>query len=271
MSAKASQKYAGDSTMNSYRILGLWVLLLASPVFAEIVEKEIRFDNELGSAVLYYDDSLKQVSAGVVVVHEWWGMDDYTRSRARQLAEAGYSAVAVDMYGNGKVAQHPKDAKAFMNAALANPDTMNARFDAALEALASAPNVDPKRHFAIGYCFGGAVVLNQARRGTDLAGVASFHGSLGTEKPATTGAIKARLLVATGADDPMVPAQQVGDFVVEMSNAGAELELLSFPGVVHGFTNPAASAKGKEFEMPLAYDAHADARSWQALLEMLAR
>jgi dienelactone hydrolase len=257
--------------MNTNRFLALCVLLLASPVFGEIVEKEILFDNELGSAVLYYDDSLNQTSAGVVVVHEWWGMDDYTRSRARQLAEAGYSAVAVDMYGHGKVAQHPGDAKAFMNAALTDPKSMNARFNAALKALASAPNVDPERHYAIGYCFGGAVVLNQARMGANLAGVASFHGSLGTENPATPGTIKARLLVATGADDPMVPATQVGEFVVEMSNAGAELELLSFPGVVHGFTNPAASAKGQEHDMPLAYDAHADARSWQALLEMLAR
>lgn len=257
--------------MNTYRTLGLWVLLLASPVFGDIVEQEIIFDNELGSAVLYYDDSIKQASAGVLVVHEWWGMDDYTRSRAKQLAKAGYTAVAVDMYGHGKIAQHPKDAKAFMNAALENPESMNARFNAALEVLAGAPNVDPSRHFAIGYCFGGAVVLNQARMGANLAGVASFHGSLGTESPAAPGAIKARLLVATGADDPMVPSQQVGDFVVEMSNAGAELELLSFPGVVHGFTNPAASAKGEEYEMPLAYDAHADTRSWQALLEMLAR
>ena len=257
--------------MNTYQTLGLWVLLLASPVFGDIVEQEILFDNELGSAVLYYDDALKQASAGVVVVHEWWGMDDYTRSRAKQLAEAGYTAVAVDMYGHGKIAQHPKDAKAFMNAALANPESMNARFNAALTALADAPNVDPKRHYAIGYCFGGAVVLNQARMGANLAGVASFHGSLGTESAAAPGAIKARLLVATGADDPMVPTQQVGDFVVEMSNAGAELELLSFPGVVHGFTNPGASAKGEEYDMPLAYDAHADARSWQALLEMLAR
>jgi len=257
--------------MNTYRILGLCVLLLAAPAFADIIEKKIAFDNALGSAVLYYDDAITHPSAGIVVVHEWWGMDDYTRSRARKLAEAGYTAVAVDMYGNGEVARHPKDAKAFMDAALADPDAMNARFDAALAALASAPNVDPKRHYAIGYCFGGAVVLNQARRGVDLAGVASFHGSLGSASPAAPGVIKARLLVATGADDPMVPVQQVADFVTEMTKAGAELELLSFPGVVHGFTNPAATAKGKEFDMPLAYDAHADTRSWQALLNMLAR
>lgn len=257
--------------MKIFRNLGLCMLLLTSPVFGEIVEQEILFDNDLGSAVLYYDDSVKQASAGVIVVHEWWGMDDYTRSRAKQLAEAGHTAIAVDMYGHGKIAQHPNDAKAFMNAALANPESMNARFNAALKVLAGTSNVDPERHYAIGYCFGGAVVLNQARMGANLAGVASFHGSLGTESPAAPGVIKAQLLVATGADDPMVPTQQVSDFVVEMSNAGAELELLSFPGVLHGFTNPAASAKGKEYEMPLAYDAHADARSWQALMDMLAR
>ncbi|MCB1704131.1 MAG: dienelactone hydrolase family protein [Halioglobus sp.] len=253
------------------RILSLCMLLLAAPALGEIVEKKVDFNNELGSAVLYYDDAIEAPSPGVVVVHEWWGMDDYTRSRAKQLAEAGYSAVAVDMYGHGKVAQHPGDAKAFMNAALENPESMNARFDAALSLLGSAPNVDPARRYAIGYCFGGAVVLNQARRGADLAGVASFHGSLGTDKPAAPGVIKARILVATGADDPMVPARQVGDFVVEMSDAGAELQLLSFPGVVHGFTNPAATAKGEEFDMPLAYDERADAISWQALMQMLAR
>ena len=170
--------------MQLYRILALCLYCLATPVAAEIIEQEITFDNELGSAVLYYDDAVKETTAGVVVVHEWWGLNDYSRSRARQLAEAGYAAVAVDMYGHGKIAEHPKDATAFMNAALAEPEAMNARFDAAITALAGAPNVDPKRHFAIGYCFGGAVVLNQARRGLDLAGVASFHGSLGTEKPA---------------------------------------------------------------------------------------
>ena len=116
---------------------------------------------------------------------------------------------------------------------------------------------------------GGAVVLNQARMGADLAGVASFHGSLGTTDPAKEGSVKARLLVATGGADPMVPAQQVGQFVTEMSSAGASLELLSFPGVLHSFTNPGATAVGKQYEMPLAYDEAADKASWDALMQFI--
>jgi dienelactone hydrolase len=131
--------------------------------------------------------------------------------------------------------------------------------------------VDPARHYAIGYCFGGAVVLNQARLGRDLAGVASFHGSLGSQMPAEAGKVKARVLVATGGADPMVPAQQVADFVAEMSSAKVDLELLSFPAALHGFTNPGATEKGKSYDMPLGYDKDADQRSWNALLQFLAR
>ena len=256
--------------MKVCRLVALLALVTALPVMAEVVEEVVEFDAGLGSAVLYYDNALAKPTAGVIVVHEWWGMDDYTRARARKLAEAGFTAVAVDMYGNGKVASHPKDAKSFMNAALAEPERMNARFAAARAVLAGQKMVDPGRHYAIGYCFGGAVVLNQARMGANLAGVASFHGALGTPAPATADTITARVLVATGGADPMVPAQQVADFVKEMSNAKVDLELMSFPGVLHGFTNPAATEKGKSFDLPLGYDADADQRSWQALLRFLA-
>lgn len=254
--------------------LTVWVLMtvaMGASVQAKIIEQNIAFDEGLGSAVLYYDDSIEQATAGVIVVHEWWGMDDYTRSRAQKLAQAGYAAIAVDMYGHGKVAGHPKDAKAFMEAAMAEPELMNARFAAARAVLAKQVKVDPERIFGIGYCFGGAVVLNQARMGTDLAGVASFHGSLGTQAPAVADKVVARVLVATGGADPMVPPQQVADFVNEMSNAKVDLELLSFPAAVHGFTNPGATKKGQEYEMPLAYDADADQRSWDALMQFLAQ
>jgi dienelactone hydrolase len=216
-----------------------------------------------------YSAKGKKPGPGVIVVHEWWGLNDYARNRARQLAREGYTAIAVDMYGHGKVADHPKDAKAFMEAAFAEPEKMNARFNAARELLAAERNVDPAKIYGVGYCFGGAVVLNQARMGADLAGVASFHGSLGTTSPAKEGSVKARLLVATGGADPMVPAQQVGQFVTEMSSAGAALELLSFPGVLHSFTNPGATAVGKQYEMPLAYDEAADKASWDALMQFI--
>jgi dienelactone hydrolase len=181
----------------------------------------------------------------------------------------GYSAIAVDMYGTGKVAQHPDDAKAFMQAAFAESDKMNARFNAAKTLLSDLESVDAKKIYAIGYCFGGGVVLDQARQGNDLAGVASFHGMLGTDEPAQKDKVKARILVATGAADPYVPTEQVVAFVQEMTNAEAEFELLSFPGVLHSFTDVGATEKGKKFGMPAAYDENADQVSWAALLQML--
>jgi len=246
------------------------LILSSSALHAEIIETKLSLPNKLGSAVLYHDSTASKSGPAVVVVHEWWGLNDYARGRAKQLAEAGYPAIAVDMYGTGKSTEHPKDAMSFMNAALAEPEKMNARFDAALAILRKQPHVSANKLYAIGYCFGGAVVLNQARRGLDLAGVASFHGSLGTEAKAEPNTVKAKILVATGGADPMVPPAQVGAFVEEMSTAGVDLQLLSFPGVVHSFTNPSSTAIGEKTKMPLAYNANADKVSWAALMAMLA-
>lgn len=251
----------------------VWLLIaslfLSGAAFAKITETTVTLPDDLGSAVIYSNSKTKKPNAAVIVVHEWWGLNDYARGRAKKLAEEGYTAIAVDMYGNGQVADHPKDAEAFMDAAFAEPEKMTARFNAAKAILLQQDNVDAQRLYAMGYCFGGAVVLNQARMGNDLYGVASFHGSLGTQSPAAPGAVKAKLLVATGGADKMVPAEQVGAFVTEMSNAGAELELLSFPGAMHSFTNPGSTAVGKQYDMPLAYDKHADEVSWAALQAFL--
>lgn len=252
------------------RSLLLITALLANPVaWAGVKETRITLPDDLGSAVLYSNDKASGRDAGVIVVHEWWGLNDYARSRARQLAELGYTAIAVDMYGHGKVADHPKDATAFMEAAFAEPEKMAARFNAAKDILRQHKRVDDKRLYGVGYCFGGAVVLNQARLGNDLYGVASFHGSLGTQAPAEPGKVTAKVLVATGGADPMVPPEQVGNFVAEMSKAGVDLELLSFPGVKHSFTNPGADAVAKKFYMPLGYDKYADEQSWTALRAFL--
>ena len=252
--------------------LGLFILFLfmGHGVHAEIIETKVALPDNLGTGIMYLNEKQKEPSAGVIVIHEWWGLNDYARARARMLAKQGFVALAVDMYGTGKVASHPKDAKSFMETALAEPEKMNARFEAARKMLLKQQQVDPKRLFAIGYCFGGGVVLNQARQGADLAGVASFHGSLGTDSPAQPGDIKAKVLVATGQADPMVPADQVTDFVAEMTAAGADLRLLSFPGVKHSFTNPRADAVAERFELPLGYDAHADLTSWDALMDFMA-
>lgn len=249
-----------------------WIAALSvaatMPALASAEASQITLPNGLGTAVLYRASTSTPAPA-VIVVHEWWGLNDYARDRARQLADAGYTAIAVDMYGHGKVTDHPTDAQAFMQAALAEPEKMNARFNAAREVLAAEPNVDTGRIYAIGYCFGGAVVLTQARMGADLAGVASFHGSLGTSTPAVPGAIKARVLVATGGADPMVPNDQVGQFVTEMTTAGVDLTLLSFPGVLHSFTNPEADEVARKHGLPVGYDEHADQVSWKALMEFI--
>lgn len=246
------------------------LLALAVPATAAILEETVTLPDGLGSGVLYSNSETRGRTAAVIVVHEWWGLNDFARSQARRLAEEGYVALAVDMYGHGRVADHPRDATAFMEAALAEPEKMAARFDAARDVLRKHRQVDRDRLFAVGYCFGGAVVLEQARRGIDLAGVASFHGALGTQNPAAPGAIRGRVLVATGGADPMVPPEQVGQLAQEMTKAGVDLELLVFPEAKHSFTNPAATRNGRKFNMPLEYNEAADRRSWQALLDMLA-
>lgn len=245
-------------------------LLLPAGALASVKEKAVTLPDGLGSAVLYKPTKSDRKGPAVVVVHEWWGLNDYARSRAKMLAKEGYTAIAVDMYGHGKVADHPQDATAFMNAALAEPEKVGARFKAAMDILKAQKGVKQDKLFAIGYCFGGAVVLEQARAGADLAGVASFHGSLGTKNPAKEGAVKARVMVAHGGADAMVPPKQLAGFVKEMASAGVDLELYNYPGVQHSFTNPGATEKGKKFDMPLAYDEYADKDSWAALLRFLA-
>ncbi len=245
------------------------LFMMSQTAFSDIIETPVTLPDGLGTGVMYLNDKQKKPGPGVIVIHEWWGLNDYARDRARMLARQGYTALAVDMYGTGKVATHPKDAEAFMKAALAEPETMNARFEAARKMMLKQQQVEAGRLFAIGYCFGGSVVLNQARMGTELAGVASFHGSLGTDTPAGEGDINARILVATGQADPMVPAEQVTRFVKEMTEAGADFQLLSFPGVQHSFTNPKADAVAERFEMPVGYDAHADKVSWKALVDFI--
>jgi dienelactone hydrolase len=213
-----------------------------------------------------WDDATPGKRPGILVVHEWWGHNEHARNQAKRLAEAGYVAFALDMYGKGKVATHPKDAEAFMTEATRDPGVLTARFNAALEELKRDPHVDPSRIGAIGYCFGGAVVLGMARSGADLDAVASFHGMLATKTPAAKGAVKARVLVQTGADDPMIPKEQVDAFRSEMTAAGAKFEVISYPGARHSFTNPAADKAGMD---GLAYNADADKKSWAALLKML--
>lgn len=203
---------------------------------------------------------------GVLVVHEWWGHNQHTRDQARRLAEAGYVGLALDMYGDGRSTTHPDSANAFMMQAVSDQARMTARFQAALAQLKADPRVDSTRIAAIGYCFGGMVVLSMARAGEPLAAVASFHGAIPQEAKVDSGSVKARVLILTGGADPMVPAAQVESFAAALKAAGARVDVVTYPAAMHGFTNPRADSMGVQ---GLHYDAATDQESWNSLLAML--
>lgn len=238
---------------------------------ADIVTEEIEYtvDDDTFTAFLAYDAAIEGERPGVLVVHEWWGHNDYVRDRAVQLAELGYSALALDMYGAGKVADHPGDAQKYMEEALANAGQLEARFLEAQRLLAEQNATDEDRIAAIGYCFGGTVVLDMARAGVDLDGVASFHGALATEVPAEPEMVQAKVLVLHGDADVMVPPEQVEAFKAEMDAAGVDYEFIGYPGVQHSFSNPNATRMGEQYDMPLAYDEEADRHSWETLQQFL--
>jgi dienelactone hydrolase len=248
------------------RIIGIIGLLMvmAATAHGEIVGKPVEYvsGGTTMKGYLAYDDRLPGKRPGILVVHEWWGHDEYARKRARMLAGLGYVALAVDMYGEGKQADHPDTAGKFSGEIRKNMDLGRQRFQEARKVLEGQTFTDPGRIGAIGYCFGGSVVLQMARDGMDLAGVASFHGGLSTDAPAKPGAVKAKVLVLNGADDKFVPPDQVEAFRQEMKAAGADFRIVTYPGALHSFTNPDADGYAKKFNMPVGYNADADRKSW---------
>lgn len=251
----------------------VWLLLglLFSPLLQAALHEE-NVDYRAGDTVLkgylVWDDAKGDLQPGVLVVHEWWGLNDYARNRARMLAELGYTALAVDMYGDGKNSEHAKDAQAFMNSVVETAGVSQQRFLAARALLASQTNVDADNIAAIGYCFGGATVLNMARLGVDLKAVASFHGNLATQTPAQPGKVKAKVLVLNGGADGFITPESIAAFHNEMTQAGVDYQFVSYPGVLHGFTNPDADRLGKANGLPVAYDAEADRQSWEAMQQL---
>ncbi|WP_271407622.1 dienelactone hydrolase family protein [Pseudomonas sp. Q1-7] len=263
--------------MSRFALL-LALLLGAGLARAEIKTTEIPYKGPDGTALVgyyAYDDAIAGQRPGVVVVHEWWGLNDYAKRRARDLAALGYSALAIDMYGDGKNTEHPADAQAFMQAALASAPAAKARFLAGLDLLKAQPQTDPKKLAAIGYCFGGKVVLDMARQGVPLAAVVSFHGVLAAANPAKPGAIKARVLVEHGEKDTLVPMASVKAFKQEFDEAKADYRVVIQPKAKHSFTNPDAdrlshAGHGSEKGPDLGYSQVADENSWtdmQALFE----
>ena len=232
-----------------------------------LVEKEIVYsaDGTSMKGFLVYDGDIKGKRPGVLVVHEWWGHNDYARERARMLAELGYTALAIDMYGDGKQANHPDDAGKFAMEIFNNIETAQARFMAAYNLLKSQETTDENKIAAIGYCFGGGVVLHMARIGTDLKAVASFHGGIQAITPAEKNKVKAFLLVCNGADDSFVTQEQINAFKQEMDSAGVQYEFINYEGAKHSFTNPIADSVGQKFNMPLEYNEKADKESWEKM------
>ena len=199
---------------------------------------------------------------GILVVHEWMGLNDYAKHRADQLAELGYIAFAADIYGDGKIAANREEAGKLAGSYKNDRPLLRARVAAGLATLKAQPGVTGDKIAAIGYCFGGTAVLELARSGADIAGVVSFHGGLDTPTSQDAKNIRAKVLALHGADDPYVPADQVAAFENEMRQAGVDWQLIVYGGAVHGFTNP---ANGTDNSKGAAYNALADARSWVAM------
>ncbi len=258
----------------------LLLLVISGSVFADEMKKaeetgmsanikgeEVEYTSNgvTSKGYLVYDSSIKGKRPGVLVVHEWWGLNDYARRRANMLAELGYTALAVDMYGDAKQAANPDEAGKMSGMVMGNLDDAQARFETAKQLLSNQETVDPAHIAAIGYCFGGAVVLNMALRGVDLDGVASFHGILPTTAPANPAEVKANVVVFHGADDQFVSKEQVEQFKEVMKNAKANSEVIVYPNAKHSFTVSEADEKAKEFNIPLGYNAEADKDSWEKL------
>ncbi|TMI96924.1 MAG: dienelactone hydrolase family protein [Bacteroidetes bacterium] len=222
------------------------------------------------SSYVYYDENIEGKRPAVLVVHEWWGLNDYIKRRARMLAEMGYIAMAVDMYGNGRMGNDPGTAQALATPFYMHPDMAKKHFDAALEELKKNPNVDQSKIAGIGYCFGGGVLLNLARMGEPLNGVVSFHGTLiGT--PPDKNLTKAEILVCHGEADSFVPKADVDKFKKQMDSIGKSYTFKSYPGATHAFTNPDATETGKKFKMPIEYNAAADTASWNDMKDFFGR
>jgi dienelactone hydrolase len=251
----------------------LMLILVSSVTHAEIIGKVVEYtaNNVALKGYIVYDNALKEKRPAVIVVHEWWGVTDYPKKRAEMLASLGYVAFAIDMYGDGKTADNPTDAQKYAGESMKDLSLLRAKFQAAIEILKNNDLVDSTRIAAIGYCYGGGVVLNMARAGVDLKGVVSFHGSLATTTPAEKGTVKAKILVCNGGADKFISENDIKNFKQEMKAAGADFKFLSYKGALHAFTNPAATELGKKFNMPIAYNENGDKRSWKEMRIFLKR
>jgi dienelactone hydrolase len=236
------------------------------PVAMKEESVNIAADTTNMQCFIAYDQNKSGGRPIVLVVPEWWGVTNFTKNKARQLAELGYFALVVDMYGGGRVADNPKDAMAYAGPFYKDPQMATGRIQAALAKAKTYFQADSAKSAAIGFCFGGSMLLNAAKLGLPLDGVVSFHGGLQGVPPAKN-TVKSKILVLNGADDPFVPEKDITMFKKQLDSAGVPYTFKSFPGAVHAFTNPDATEMGKKFKMPIAYNEQADKNSWNDMKE----
>lgn len=239
-----------------------------------ITTKELIHHTDDGVALhsfLALPEDISQPKPAVLVAPEWWGLSDHPRNVAKQLAEAGYVALAMDIYGDGKITTEASQANAWMTEMLDNIDTLIDRSTMCFERLISLPEVQSDNVAAVGYCFGGKIVLDMARSGLDLNAVATFHGNPMPMKPAEKGVFQPEVLFAHGELDSMVPMAAVESFKQEMDNAGVTYTVNIHTGAKHGFSNPVVDKRAEENGIDLKYNQQAAEESWKNMLDLLAR
>lgn len=234
---------------------GIWVIPADQAV-------EYRDGDTVCEGFLDFNQGHTGKRPGILVVHEWMGLNDHVKARVKQLVLEGYVALAADIYGKGVRPKDAKEAGALAGQWKADRPAMRKRIQAGLAYLQSRPEVDPNRIAVIGYCFGGTVALELARSGAEVKGVVSFHGGLSTPTPEDAGKIKGKVLVLHGGDDPFVPAKEIEAFQEEMKKAEVDWQMVVYGGAVHSFTNPTA---GRDPTRGAAYHEKADKRSWEAM------
>lgn len=248
-------------------LAGLLILSITSTAGAAVQTREIEYDHDGTKlkGLLAYDDAGKDKRPGVLVFHEWWGLDDYAKGRAKQLAEMGYVAFAADMYGVGQVTEHPKEAGKMAQAVRMNREVWLGRAQAALKVLQAQDQVDKENVAAIGYCFGGSTALVLAYSGAPLKAVNTFHAALPPVTADQAKTIKAKVVVAHGADDAFISKESIDQFKAALDAAGTKYRFDSYPGAVHSFTVKEADKKAIK---GMGYNESADTKSWQAMRDL---
>lgn len=237
----------------------------------KIIEYQSDSNNTSHRGYLAWNQDITEPCPGIVVIHNFWGVGDLVRKHTDRLAQQGFCALAIDMYGNGMVAADPIQGIATMNTVLGDMEMGTARLKAGYAALLAQPQVDAQRTAAVGYCFGGSMVLHMARIGMPLKAVVSFHGALMSFHKPVPREVKASVLVCHGGDDAKISMDDVAMFKQEMEDAKVDYEVIVYAGAQHGFTNQGADEDSKKYGIPEGYNAQADRKSWAAMMTLLER